>query len=209
MKYIKKYNESSSDFKYPTSEADVDYECYKLLIRKEQYAINSDFSINFKGHFQLDNNKYLKSIGRLPIKFNEVRGDFNVYSCGLTTLEGCPKIVGRYFNVRDNKLTNLDYFPNEINGEAGILLIQNKITMINPDIQEKYGSRLVFTDNPIHTLLTFLYKEGFKISFTEMLERLIEFDVVKGNDIDQINLERLYNFYELPFGLKISGYNIT
>ena len=83
----------------------------------EKYGI-SNYSINLDGSIDVNEDVCLSGymLGKLPLKFNYVRGSFYCTSCSLTNLIGCPKIVGKSFYCRNNKLTTLQYSPEIVNG---------------------------------------------------------------------------------------------
>ena len=67
----------------------------------KNYTINDDFTIDVNG----DVNLYNQSLTCFPsfIKFNEVSGYFDCTNNQLTSLEGCPTIVGASFYCWNNK----------------------------------------------------------------------------------------------------------
>ena len=106
----------------------------------EKYDIK-DYSINPDGSIDVNEDVNLAgyTLGKLPLKFNYIRGSFYCNSCSLTNLIGCPKIVGKSFYCRNNKLTSLQNSPEII-----------------------YG-RYYFKDNPLKTLDGF-YGDYSKLS---------------------------------------------
>jgi len=60
---------------------------------------------------------YLVKNGKLLVNFNSISGSFICTKLGLTTLEGCPKIVYGDFIVHSNNLTSLDYLPIKVTGD--------------------------------------------------------------------------------------------
>ena len=75
------------------------------------YTINSDGSIDVNG----DVNLHSESLRKLPLKFNNVSGNFWCNDNRLTTLEGGPQSVGDDFNCYVNKLTTLEGAPQSVN----------------------------------------------------------------------------------------------
>lgn len=54
-------------------------------------------------------------VGKLPVKFGTVKNNFNASCNDLTTLEGCPTLVGGTFSCSMNaRLTSLEHMPKEI-----------------------------------------------------------------------------------------------
>lgn len=65
---------------------------------------------------------------KLPVSFETVTGNFNVYSADLYSLEGCPDIVGGKFNCSNNHLENLSYGPKVVKGNYACA--NNKLTSL-------------------------------------------------------------------------------
>lgn len=75
--------------------------CHKYQIY--DFTINDDMSVS------VDYDVRLKiETSKLPIKFKEVKGDFDCSSIGLETLEGCPEIVDGDFDCSFNSLKSLE-----------------------------------------------------------------------------------------------------
>lgn len=96
----------------------------------EKYTINSDGSIDVDGNVELSFNRFK----RLPIKFNYVRGSFDISCNKLTTLEGLPNYIGGYLNLdyNDIEVLNIDLICN-----YSISIGENpikRIEYINPNI---------------------------------------------------------------------------
>jgi hypothetical protein len=66
--------------------------CQKYL---ENYRINSDGTIDVDGNVFLY--QKLDNMEKLPIKFGKVSGYFNIRNNKLTTLEYCPNYIGDTF----------------------------------------------------------------------------------------------------------------
>jgi len=79
----------------------------------EKYTINDDGSIDVDGNVNL----FDKRLTKLPLKFNNVSGDFICSVNNLTTLEGCPQSVGGHFSCHYNKLTTLLGSPKSVGGD--------------------------------------------------------------------------------------------
>jgi hypothetical protein len=88
--------------------------CQKYL---ENYTINSDGTIDVDGDVELWNK--LGDMEKLPVKFGKVSDDFFCLNNNLTTLEGCPKYVGRHFLYGGNNLTSLEHCPKYIGSDFG------------------------------------------------------------------------------------------
>ena len=53
-----------------------------------------------------------KSLKKIEVKFNHIKGDFNCSHNELISLIGAPQIVDGYFDCSNNKLKNLGGLPN-------------------------------------------------------------------------------------------------
>ena len=87
----------------------------------KNYTINPDGSIDVNGDVELG----VYKLDKIPLKFNNVSGYFNISYNNITSLEGCPKYIGETFYCSYNKLTSLEYFPNKI--KYDILLKSNPL----------------------------------------------------------------------------------
>ena len=78
------------------------------------YTINDDLTIDVNGDVELDH----KSLTCFPsfIKFNEVSGSFDCGNNQITSLKGCPTIVGGDFYCDNNQLTSLEGCPTTVGG---------------------------------------------------------------------------------------------
>jgi len=109
-----------------------------LLIGVQEFSYKKYVRITRKGEINLLSGITLqdKINGNLPefIKFNRVSGNFNVGSCNLTTLRGCPNFVGRDFTCNYNKLTSLEYSPKIVRGMYDCSY--NKIKFTKEDVRK-------------------------------------------------------------------------
>lgn len=204
-------------------EAAQDLRNKKDVIRKQllnysitSFIINDDLTVDVSGDVWLD----AKNFYRIPFNFNKVHGNFRCSHNDLRTLAGIPKWIGGGLALNNNKLEELDYFPEYVNGPINlnnnelthldiniegdyvIGFSDNPITWFNPDL--KVGNVFLrnFMNTPISTLFTILNNYMFigpGVSNKEIMHRLEEFDVVKNNEIDMINLNSLADFLGLEF----------
>jgi hypothetical protein len=74
-----------------------------------RYIINDDMTIDIKFNVII----YKKNLSLLPeyIQFNKIRDSFICRENQLTSLKGCPKIVGNVFSCSGNQLTSLEGCP--------------------------------------------------------------------------------------------------
>ncbi len=77
----------------------------------KNYTINPDGSIDVDGDVELG----ALNLNKIPLKFNNVSGYFNISSNNITSLEGFPKEVGDSVHCSYNKISTFEYFPNKIN----------------------------------------------------------------------------------------------
>ena len=98
------------------------------------YNINDDHTIDVDDNIDIS----FESLSKIPLKFNNVSGDFLSYNNMLSTLEGSPKsvggdfccpynrlvtlkggpeYVGKYFDCSKNKLTTLEGSPEYVGGD--------------------------------------------------------------------------------------------
>ena len=117
MKHIKLFE---SFIGFPNTEEDINRICEKYDIKN--YTINDDMSIDVDGDVNLAN----RGLGKLPLKFNRVRTNFNCNFNKLNTLEGAPKEVGGDFNCNINQLTTLEGSPFRVGG--GFYCGDNQLT---------------------------------------------------------------------------------
>lgn len=91
-------------------------ERYKALLKHfigldfDNISFNDDGTIDYTGNVFLDR----ASDGKIPIKFRKVNGSFICKDCGLTTLEGAPRVVTRGFICEKNLLRSLKGGPEEV-----------------------------------------------------------------------------------------------
>ena len=78
----------------------------------ENYTFNDDFSIDVNG----DVNLYGKGLTKLPIKFRNVYGNFDITNNRLISLIGCPETVVGNLSCRDNNLKSLEGGPKTVGG---------------------------------------------------------------------------------------------
>lgn len=80
------------------------------MINRRDYDIRDDLSVSVDGDLSIKGN----NISQLPVNFHAVTGSFYVSGLGLTTMKGCPRIVGGTFNASHNKIRTLEYAPHYV-----------------------------------------------------------------------------------------------
>jgi len=113
MKYLKLFE----NFQHIDLLCDI----YKI----ENYTIGSYGFIDVDGDVELSSYKRLDN---LPIKFGKVSGNFKCNKNILSSLEGCPKVVGGGFWCSNNKLTSLEGCPKEVGGD--FICFGNRLTSL-------------------------------------------------------------------------------
>ena len=112
----------------------------------ENYTINSDGSIDVDGDVDL----WSRGLTKLPMKFNNVSGDFNCHYNKLTTLLGSPKSVGGDFHCGYNNLTTLEGSPQSVGGNFNC--VYNKLTTLEGG-PKSVGGGFYYDGNPIYNQL--------------------------------------------------------
>lgn len=102
MRYLKSFKQKW-DFRQKSKEIRKICDRYNIV----NYTINSDLSIDVNGSVYINNRSFLSTIFKIPIKFNNVSGDFDCSNTGLQSLENCPKSVGGFFSSDYNNLDSL------------------------------------------------------------------------------------------------------
>lgn len=94
----------------------------------KDFKILEDNSVNVNGDVRLS--AALETYQKLPINFSEVTGTFDISDNVLTSLEGCPKIVGGDFLAYKNELVSLKGGPKEV-GKNFIVLKNNIRSLVH------------------------------------------------------------------------------
>ena len=181
--------------------------CEKYYIKN--YTINSDGSIDVDGDVFI----YDEGFTEIPLKFNKVTGSVNLIKNKLTSLEGCPKEVGSFFDCRDNKLTSLeggpelvggDFHcgdnnltdlkgsPKEIGGKFGC--INTNITSFVSDI-EKLGGDFWCWGTPVGSII--------RITDIDFIRTFNTFRVLEDNVIYLKRLKYVMDLFEEPFSINM------
>ena len=98
------------------------------------YVINEDLTVDIKG----DVNLISKGLSQIPIQFGIIDGSFNCSWNNLTSLEGCPQLIGSSFYCSRNELTSLEGCTQKIHG--GFYCSDNKLTSL------KYCPEIIVED---------------------------------------------------------------
>lgn len=175
----------------------------KLIQKIEHYAkigcfdinkvlINDDFTIDVDGGVSFSSMKLYE----LPLSFRSVTNGFDCSENHLTSLKGCPIVVGGSFSCADNNLTNLVGGPEEVGGRyccefncltslEGAPRSSRSFVCSGNDIKSlehmpKISSICDCSDNPLESL--------------KGLSRNIKTLVISHmhNNIDDMNIDELY-----------------
>jgi len=191
MKYLKTYNESTSN----ESLEDI---CRKYGIA--DYTINGDGSIDVNGDVDISD----KGLTGIPIKFRNVSGDFYCHYNKLTTLEGSPVSVGGDFHCGNNNLTTLEGSPESVRG--GFYCYSNNLTTLEGSPKsvsgsfdcrnnnlttlegspESVGGDFYCHYNPVNNLWK-LFNDYSKIEFFNSADIVRDIDGKPGIIIDRLN----------------------
>ncbi len=96
----------------------LDQQTISFLLQKCNYAETGVLDIYEEDIEYTDSpeaiKRYFIKDGRFRYKFGTIEGDFSCYDCGLTSLEGAPRVVKGYFDAEKNNLTSLKGCPEYI-----------------------------------------------------------------------------------------------
>lgn len=154
------FNEDDNTFKYKGSEAishiykpivaltnadDIRRWLHKNNIK--DFTILKDNSVNVHQDVKLSDK--LVNLIKLPLKFNEVDGDFDISDNELTSLEGCPSKVKGSFLAYKNEISSLKGCPKEVDGS--FIVLQNNIGSLkfSPSIVKE---DFICSHNPLRDL---------------------------------------------------------
>lgn len=218
MKYIKKY-------KLYESVDTIEMKCQAFGIK--DYVINPEtLLVDVKGDVRIE--VTTENMTELPVQFGTVDGFFNASYLGLETLKGIPRTIKGACLIHHNNLTSLDYIPESI---GGIFRIDyNDISFVDNNVNCKilhcdYNRNLTYinpniiigdcTATPLKNLLNIIneffkkYEPKLLLDMNRFMERVEEFDIIlNNNEVDILNFEKLFDFYEMPFDAEYLRINI-
>lgn len=79
-------------------------------LKKQNHEVHEDGSVSIKHSVDLMERK----LTRIPFNFKKVNGAFICAYNQLTTLEGCPEVIGTHFSCDGNLLTSLEGGPKQV-----------------------------------------------------------------------------------------------
>jgi hypothetical protein len=105
-----------------------------------RYKINDDLTIDV-----YDDVTIREPMNHLPFKFGWIGGDFNISSCGLISLRGCPDDIEQDFICTNNRITDLKYGPTEVGGnydvrQSGLYKLDGAPRIIHKDFDCSYNN---------------------------------------------------------------------
>ena len=195
MKYLKLfegYNQFESEI------ADI---CKEYNI--DNFFINSDGLVDVDG----DVNLAYKNLNKLsdwcfiPLKFQNVTGDFDVDDNRLISLEGSPNMVGGDFRCNDNLLNDLEGAPHTVDGD--FWCYGNTIRSFEGlgNIKGDFYCR----HNPVWEIWDIISHKSNKWD-NEKMEFFNDLDIIRG---EEIAIDR-FNFFLEEMGLptveSVEGY---
>ena len=109
------------------------------------YDILEDLSVNANGDVKLG----AKKLSYLPIQFNHIEGNFELFNNDLITLKGCPIRVSGNFAISTNNLKSLENSPIYVGGDFHMGF--NQVNNLN-SFHTEIGKTLYCDNNPLTTL---------------------------------------------------------
>ncbi len=119
------------------------------------YHILKDNSVKVDGDVRLSGK--LESLSKLPLRFHEVTGDFDISDNELISLEGSPKRVRGNFLAYKNEINSLKGAPIEVG--KNFVILRNNISSLEYSpmkVREDY----ICSHNPLKSLVGILSVEG-------------------------------------------------
>ena len=189
--------------------------CEKYNIKN--YTVNDDGSIDVNGDVDL----YGLFLGKLPIRFNKVTGNFNCSHNELKNLEGTPRWIDGYFSCVNNKLTSLEFGPEYVgndfvcnfNGLTDLVgspkqvggdfsCINNKLLTNPKGCSEKIGKEFNCHSTPIGSIFNyvdqhFLYTFNFYKIIKDDTVNLKRLKYVMDLYEQRIDLDKIQKYYRI------------
>jgi hypothetical protein len=140
-----------------------------------RYTIKDDLTVDVDNHVHLSN----KKLSEIPVQFDNISGDFDIWSNNLISLKGCPIKVAGNFNCGSNNLKTLEYCPKIVGKEFNFNLNQINTLDYCPDSVGVFNCYI----NNFTTL------KGFKIKINDHLNH-------RCDDLNQCikEFEHLYEY---------------
>ena len=163
-----------------SKESEIAQICERFRIRN--WHINGEGLVDVENDVDL----YDRELTEIPIKFGKVEGYFNCSGNKLTSLEGCPKIVGGNFYCYVNKLTSLEGSPKIVRGN-NYSFHNNQIRDLD-GFPEFWEGSITYYNNPIYPILNlFPLDKVFR-----SINLINEFEALKGGKANEFLLEQVF-----------------
>ena len=137
---------------------------YKVILTESEMRKLNEIRRNDDGFITvdyMDKSNYKKYIGRkvnvkndvhleelglkeIPITFGTVGGEFNCFDNNLTSLKGCPRIVGDCFNCSCNDLSSLEDCPQKVDGY--FFCFDNRKEFTEDEVKDRCDARVIVTE---------------------------------------------------------------
>jgi len=191
MKYLKYYKlfESMRPIIKRKNEEEIHSICKKYRIGMytgregvRKYTINSDGSIDVDGDVDLCD----KGLTKLPLKFNNVSGNFYCSNNQLMSLSGAPQTVAGGFYCYNNNLTSLEGAPQTVGGY--FTCTNNKLTSLD-GLEFKSFKFVNLENNPIDELVKYWINSENR---EELIEYFVDMNIIQDNKIIMMRLEAFY-----------------
>jgi len=112
------------------------------LTANQNWKFNDDGTVDIFDSIVINNNN---KISKIPVKFNDVYGNFSIVNRYINSLENCPKVVRKNFTIDSNSLKNLKYSPDTVGEDYYVFCSElESIEGISPKID-----RLVYREGKI------------------------------------------------------------
>jgi hypothetical protein len=86
-----------------------------IALMKRSSVSQTDYEVNNNGELDVHDSVTLGGdIKQLFFKFGTIDGNFDISTCGISTLNNCPSVVKGAFNCSENNITSLVGGPTEV-----------------------------------------------------------------------------------------------
>lgn len=121
----------------------------------KSYSIGKDNSVRVHGDVRLAGK--LENLSKLPLRFQEVEGDFDISDNELLTLEGSPRRVGGDFLAFKNEIASLKGGPIEV--DKNFIVLKNNINSLEY-APVRVKEDFICSHNPVKSLVGLVSVEG-------------------------------------------------
>lgn len=148
---------------------------------------NIDGSIDYEGDIDISGMR----LDKIPLKFNNVFGNFDCSDNELTTLKGCPKFVDGDFYCYLNELKDLRYGPKNVCGNY--ICSGNKLTSLYGSPKEIHGD-FVCANNLLTNLkyCPDIIRGSFICNYNNIRSTLFLPKIIEKNLVHDIPVNNIY-----------------